>query len=113
MVISIAGLFKLRSEAFIVDDLPKSNTVYTDLKFFEKHFKGLSQLIRKQNIEATEVMKNRGVKAVKWPQADINQLRASSERVMKNLIGKLYPQSLLDEAFRLRDSIPNNLTSEK
>jgi len=44
MVISIAGLFKLRSEAFIVDDLPKSNTVYTDLKFFEKHFKGVMPL---------------------------------------------------------------------
>jgi predicted RND superfamily exporter protein len=44
MVISIAGLFKLRSEAFIVDDLPKSNKVYTDLKFFEKHFKGVMPL---------------------------------------------------------------------
>lgn len=44
MVISIAGVFKLRSEAFIVDDLPKSNTVYTDLKFFEKHFKGVMPL---------------------------------------------------------------------
>jgi predicted RND superfamily exporter protein len=44
LVISIAGLFRLRSEAFIVDDLPKSNIVYTDLKFFETHFKGVMPL---------------------------------------------------------------------
>lgn len=42
--VAIAGLFKLKSEAFIVDDLPKSNTVYTDLKFFEQHFKGVMPL---------------------------------------------------------------------
>jgi len=78
----------------------------TMLTLFEKHFKGLTQLIQKQNIEATEVMKSRGVKAVKWPQADINELRTSSERIMKKLIGKQYPQSLLDEAFRLRDNMP-------
>ena len=41
---AIAGLFRLKSEAFIVDDLPKSNTVYTDLKFFETHFKGVMPL---------------------------------------------------------------------
>jgi predicted RND superfamily exporter protein len=44
LVFSIAGLFRLRSEAFIVDDLPKSNLVYTDLKFFETHFKGVMPL---------------------------------------------------------------------
>jgi predicted RND superfamily exporter protein len=44
LVIAIAGLFRLRSEAFIVDDLPKSNVVYTDLKFFETHFKGVMPL---------------------------------------------------------------------
>ncbi|MBM3413239.1 MAG: RND transporter, partial [Bacteroidetes bacterium] len=41
---AIVGIFKLKSEAFIVDDLPKSNTVYTDLKFFEAHFKGVMPL---------------------------------------------------------------------
>ena len=44
LIIAIAGLFRLRSEAFIVDDLPKSNIVYTDLKFFETHFKGVMPL---------------------------------------------------------------------
>jgi len=79
----------------------------TMIALFEKHFKGLSQLIRKQNIEATEVMKKRGIQAVIWPKTDINDLRTSSERVMKKLVGEQYPQNLLDEAFRLRDSIPS------
>ncbi|MBC2717365.1 MAG: TRAP transporter substrate-binding protein DctP [Desulfobacteraceae bacterium] len=81
----------------------------TMVALFESHFKGLTQLIRKQNIEATEVMKTRGIQAVKWSQADINELRTSCERTMRKLIGKQYPQSLLDEAFRLRKSTSTSL----
>lgn len=44
LVISILGMFRLRSEAFIVDDLPKTDKIYTDLKFFEKNFKGVMPL---------------------------------------------------------------------
>jgi predicted RND superfamily exporter protein len=41
---SIAGIFRLRSEGFIVDDLPKTDRIYTDLKFFEKNFRGVMPL---------------------------------------------------------------------
>ena len=41
---SIIGIFKLQSEGFIVDDLPKTDKIYTDLKFFEKNFKGVMPL---------------------------------------------------------------------
>lgn len=44
MAFSIAGIFRLKSEGFIVDDLPKSDRIYTDLKWFEKHFKGVMPL---------------------------------------------------------------------
>jgi predicted RND superfamily exporter protein len=44
LVFSIAGIFRLRSEAFIVDDLPKSDKIYTDLRFFESNFKGVMPL---------------------------------------------------------------------
>ncbi|HTB52130.1 MAG TPA: MMPL family transporter [Ferruginibacter sp.] len=44
LVFSIAGIFKLKSEAFIVDDLPKNDKIYTDLRFFEKNFKGVMPL---------------------------------------------------------------------
>jgi uncharacterized protein len=44
LVISIAGITRLRSEAFILDDLPKTDPVYADLKFFENNFKGVMPL---------------------------------------------------------------------
>jgi predicted RND superfamily exporter protein len=44
VVIAIAGILKLRSVGYIVDDLPKSDKIYTDLKFFEKNFKGVMPL---------------------------------------------------------------------
>ena len=82
------------------------NDQETMLALFKKNFRGLSELIRNQNIEAAEVMKKRGVQPVKWPDTDISVLKTSSERVMKKLIGKQYPQSLLDKAFHLRDNVP-------
>lgn len=41
---AVAGMFRLRSEGYIVDDLPKTDKIYTDLKFFEHHFKGVMPL---------------------------------------------------------------------
>ncbi|WP_420151680.1 efflux RND transporter permease subunit [Spirosoma sp.] len=39
-LISSLGLFLIRVEGYVVDDLPKNDPVYTDLKFIEKEFKG-------------------------------------------------------------------------
>lgn len=44
LILAVAGIFRLRSEGFMVDDLPKTDKIYTDLKFFEKHFKGIMPL---------------------------------------------------------------------
>ncbi len=44
VVLSVMGIFKLRTEGFIVDDLPKTDKIYTDLKFFEKNFNGVMPL---------------------------------------------------------------------
>ncbi len=44
LIFSVTGIFKLKSVAFIVDDLPKTDKIYTDLKFFEKNFKGIMPL---------------------------------------------------------------------
>ncbi|MEN9547891.1 MAG: hypothetical protein RIR12_482 [Bacteroidota bacterium] len=43
-VVSIAGIFKLKSLGYIVDDLPKKDHLYTDLRFFENNFKGVMPL---------------------------------------------------------------------
>jgi predicted RND superfamily exporter protein len=42
--IAIAGMFRLKAVGHIVDDLPHSDKIYTDLKFFEKNFKGVMPL---------------------------------------------------------------------
>jgi predicted RND superfamily exporter protein len=44
VAVSIVGMLRLRSEGFIVDDLPQKDKLYTDLKFFEKNFKGVMPL---------------------------------------------------------------------
>ncbi len=44
LLFSGIGLFKLKSNGFIVEDLPKSDIIYKDLKYFEKHFKGVMPL---------------------------------------------------------------------
>ncbi|WP_290790533.1 efflux RND transporter permease subunit [Flavihumibacter sp. UBA7668] len=42
--VAVIGIMRLKSEGFIVDDLPKTDKIYTDLKFFEEHFKGVMPL---------------------------------------------------------------------
>src|SRR5205085_3373743 len=42
--LAVAGLFRLKSEGFIVDDLPKNDKIYTDLKWFENNFHGVMPL---------------------------------------------------------------------
>ncbi|HZI02059.1 MAG TPA: MMPL family transporter, partial [Flavisolibacter sp.] len=44
LLFSIVGVFRLKSVGYIVDDLPKTDKIYTDLKFFENHFKGVMPL---------------------------------------------------------------------
>ena len=44
VVVAIAGILKLKSVGYIVDDLPKTDKIYTDLKFFERNFKGVMPL---------------------------------------------------------------------
>lgn len=41
LAFSIYGLTKIKAVGYIVDDLPQDNAIYTDLKFIEKHFKGV------------------------------------------------------------------------
>lgn len=41
---SIVGILKLKTQAFIVDDLPKGDKIFADLKYFESNFKGVLPL---------------------------------------------------------------------
>jgi predicted RND superfamily exporter protein len=41
---TLIGIFRLKTVGYIVDDLPKNDILYTDLKFFEQHFGGVMPL---------------------------------------------------------------------
>lgn len=44
LVASVLGILRLKSVGFIVDDVPKEDQIYTDLKFFEQNFGGVMPL---------------------------------------------------------------------
>lgn len=44
LVVSLVGMTRLKSVGYIVDDVPKGDRIYTDLKFFEENFGGVMPL---------------------------------------------------------------------
>lgn len=44
LVFSVFGMMRLKKVGYIVDDLPKSDKIYTDLKWFESNFGGVMPL---------------------------------------------------------------------
>ena len=44
LVLGIWGMTLMKSSGYVVDDVPKDNPIYTDLKFFEENFNGLMPL---------------------------------------------------------------------
>jgi predicted RND superfamily exporter protein len=61
--VSIFGLTKLKAVSFMVDDLPKNDKIYIDLKFLESNFKGVMpfEIIvdthKKAGLRKTQVLK--------------------------------------------------------
>lgn len=43
-LVSLIGVARLKTVGYVVDDLPKNDKIYTDLKFFEQHFQGVMPL---------------------------------------------------------------------
>ncbi len=44
VIVSILGVLRLKTVGYIVDDLPKNDKIYVDLKYFEKNFNGVMPL---------------------------------------------------------------------
>ncbi|HAR19307.1 MAG TPA: hypothetical protein DCR46_01490, partial [Cytophagales bacterium] len=44
VLVSVIGILRIKPVSYMVDDLPESNGVKTDLAFFETHFKGVMPL---------------------------------------------------------------------
>ncbi len=44
VIVAVLGILRLKSVGYIVDDLPTTDKLYTDLKFFENNFNGVMPL---------------------------------------------------------------------
>jgi predicted RND superfamily exporter protein len=82
------GIFKLKTIAFIVDDLPKTDKVYTDLKFFEQNFKGVMPL--------EIVIDTKKPKGILQSSIDIRQIAAFEDSVLAKQPNVGKPLSVVD-----------------
>ncbi len=44
LLLGIWGISQMKTSGYVVDDIPKGNPIYKDLKFFEKNFEGIMPL---------------------------------------------------------------------
>lgn len=88
LALSIAGIFQLKSVAYIVDDLPETDKIYTDLKFFEKYFKGVMPL---------EIMLDtKKPKGILKPAIDINKIAYFQDSFLAKQNNIAKPLSVID-----------------
>jgi uncharacterized protein len=88
LVLSVAGIFRLKSVAYIVDDLPKTDKIYTDLKFFEKYFKGVMPL--------EIVLDTKKPKGILKPAVDINKIAFFQDSFLAKQKNIAKPLSVID-----------------
>ncbi len=88
LIFAAAGIFKLKTVAFIVDDLPKTDKIYTDLKFFEKHFKGVMPL--------EIVLDTKKPKGILRPNIDINKIAFFQDSFLAKQANIAKPLSVID-----------------
>ncbi len=88
ILLSVAGIFRLKSVAYIVDDLPKTDKIYTDLKFFETYFKGVMPF--------EVVLDTKKPKGILKPSVEINKIAQFQDSFLavQNNIAK--PLSVID-----------------
>lgn len=65
--------------------------------------KKLRKQIRKENINAQNLMGKKGITTVQTPQAMVDDFRKQGEQVWKELVGKVYSQAELDMVLKYRD----------
>jgi hypothetical protein len=88
LIFAVAGIVKLKSVSFIVDDLPKTDKIYTDIKFFEKHFGGVMPL--------EIVIDTKKPKGIISPKVDVNAIAAFQDSFLINLKDIAKPLSVVD-----------------
>jgi predicted RND superfamily exporter protein len=88
VLLSVAGMFRLKTEAFIVDDLPKNDPIYTDLRFFERHFVGVMPL--------ELMLDTKKPKGILQKRIDIGKLAYFQDSVLARFPQVAIPTSIID-----------------
>ncbi len=88
LIFAMVGIFKLKSVSFIVDDIPKTDKIYTDIKFFEKNFGGVMPL--------EIVIDTKKPKGIINPKVDIHAIAAFQDSFLVNLKDIAKPLSVVD-----------------
>ena len=88
LIFAVVGIFKLKSVSFIVDDLPKTDKIYTDIKFFEKHFGGVMPL--------EIVIDTKKPKGIISPKVDVHAIAAFQDSFLVNQKDIAKPLSVVD-----------------
>ncbi|MBK8785728.1 MAG: MMPL family transporter [Chitinophagaceae bacterium] len=88
LIFAVLGIFKLKSVSYIVDDLPKTDKVYTDIKFFEKHFGGVMPL--------EIVIDTKKPKGIISPKVDVHTIAFFQDSFLVNQENVSKPLSVID-----------------
>ena len=67
------------------------------LHLFDKHLSLLEPLIRDEEIESLQVLRDEGIEFVSVPDEDILSFHELGDDIRKELAGKLYPEWLLQK----------------
>jgi predicted RND superfamily exporter protein len=88
LIFAVLGIFKLKSVSYIVDDLPKTDKIYTDIKFFEQHFGGVMPL--------EIVIDTKKPKGIISPRVDVHTIAFFQDSFLVNQKDVAKPLSLVD-----------------
>jgi len=103
LVVAVIGILKLQSVGYIVDDLPQTDKIYTDLKFFEKNFKGVMPL--EIVIDSKKRHGIAGMKALRvFEKADSLSQYIASQKEMNRPLSISEGLKFINQAFNEGDS---------
>jgi predicted RND superfamily exporter protein len=105
------GILKLKSVGFIVDDLPKTDKVYLDLKFFEKNFKGIMPLEIMVDTKKRRGVKRKGLSI--FNRIDSLSMYIASQKEMNRPLNVSEGLKFATQAFYDNDSMSYRMPSNE
>jgi predicted RND superfamily exporter protein len=111
VLFSILGILRLKSVGFIVDDLPKTDKVYLDLKFFEKNFKGIMPLEIMVDTKKRRGVKRKGLSI--FNRIDSLSMYIASQKEMNKPLNVSEGLKFATQAFYDNDSMSYRMPSNE